>query len=187
MSTDFLTTPDDLPVPSDDGGADHLIGMSIPDIQLPTTKGGALSLQRYADIIVLYIYPMTGVPGTALPDGWDDMPGARGCTPQSCALRDAYDDIRGFGAELVGLSSQSPEYQSEMALRLGLTFPILSDAAFAFSKALNLPSFALHEVTYLKRLTMIIRNDVIEAVHYPVFPSTSDPAWLTKMLPKILS
>ena len=126
---------------------------------------------------------MTGVPGTDLPPGWDDMPGARGCTPQSCALRDAHEDIKAHGATLVGLSCQTTDYQSEMAKRLNLDFPILSDARFKFAEQLSLPEFSLDNQRYLKRLTMIIQHNIIKAVHYPVFPSTADPEWLEVTLP----
>lgn len=193
MSDNFLSVPKDLPQPTDDGGADHLVGLALPDIALPSTKGPPnnpndhINLAHYAPLFALYIYPMTGVPETALPDGWDDMPGARGCTPQSCALRDYYAELRGHGAELAGLSSQSPAYQLELSSRLHLPYPILSDANFAFAEALRLPEFTLNGARYLRRLTMICHKGVIAAVHYPVFPSTADPAWLEAMLPKILT
>ena len=184
MSNDFLSAPEDLPMPIDDGEANHLLDMAIPDMPLPSTKGGSLSLATHANLLVLFIYPMTGVPGTDLPPGWDDMPGARGCTPQTCALRDAHGDISSYGAELIGMSCQTTDYQSEMTNRLGVDFPILSDADFAFAEALNLPDFTLNDVRYLKRITMIIKNAVIKAVHYPVFPSTADIEWLKTTLPE---
>ena len=184
MSNDFLSAPEDLPMPIDDGEANHLLDMAIPDMPLPSTKGGSLSLATHANLIVLFIYPMTGVPGTDLPPGWDDMPGARGCTQQSCALRDAHSDISSYGAELIGMSCQTTDYQSEMTNSLSVDFPILSDANFAFAEALNLPDFTLNDVRYLKRITMIIKNAVIKAVHYPVFPSTADIEWLKTTLPE---
>ena len=187
MADSFQTMPIDLPVPNDDGAADHLLGSNLPDIKLPSTSGGSVLLSEVVGTFVLYIYPMTGVPGTELPAGWDDVPGARGCTPQSCALRDYYTDIEAMGAELFGLSSQGTAYQQEMAVRLQLNFPVLSDADFAFAEALGLPSFVLHNVRYLKRLTMIVQNNVIRAVHYPVFPSTADPEWLATELSNLIN
>ena len=187
MENSFEQAPDHLPEPIDDGAATHLMGMQLPDISLPATTGKIISLAHYADAFVLYIYPMTGVPGTALPEGWDDMPGARGCTPQSCALRDYYAEIKALGAELIGLSSQNLTYQQEMAHRLHLTFPVLSDTDFTLAEKIQLPSFTLNGVRYLKRLTMICKNGVILATHYPVFPSTSDPLWLAKELPKVFN
>ena len=159
--------PANLPEPIDDGACDHLNGMSLPDVSLPATTGGKVNLFRQAGTIVDYIYPMTGRPGVALPQGWDDIPGARGCTPQSCAYRDAYQSIREAGAD--GLFG-----------RLHLPFPVLSDAAFHFTKALSLPTFTFEAKTLIKRLTLIARRGRIEAVHYPVFPSDMGPSWVLK-------
>ena len=181
MTGSYESLPANLPEPIDDGACDHLIGMSLPDISLPATTGGEVNLLRQAGTIVVYIYPMTGRPGMALPQGWDDIPGARGCTPQSCAYRDAYQSIREAGADgLYGLSSQDTAWQSELAGRLHLPFPVLSDAALHFATALSLPTFTVEAKTLIKRLTLIARRGQIEAVHYPVFPSDSDPSWVLK-------
>jgi len=117
-----------------------------------------------------------------LPDGWDQIPGARGCTPQSCSFRDHYQELQALGAELVGLSVQSTEYQKEMSDRLHLPFPVVSDVGYEFQKALNMPTFVVAGMTLLKRVTLIANNGVIEAVHYPIFPSDSDPAWVIEYL-----
>ena len=183
MTGSYESLPANLPEPIDDGACDHLIGMSLPDISLPATTGGEVNLFRQAGTIVVYIYPMTGRPGVALPQGWDDIPGARGCTPQSCAYRDAYQSIREAGADgLYGLSSQDTAWQSELAGRLHLPFPVLSDAALHFATALSLPTFTVEAKALIKRLTLIARRGQIEAAHYPVFPSDSDPSWVLKNL-----
>lgn len=179
---DFTKAPDDLPVPQDDGAANHLCGLRLPSIALNATGGGAIDVSASRGLLVIYCYPMTGQPGVALPDGWDAIPGARGCTPQSCAFRDHYQELKALGADVVGLSVQSTQYQSEMALRLHLPFPILSDEHFAFASALNLPIFEAGGMRLIKRITLIAKNGVIEAVHYPIFPSDSDPAWVIQYL-----
>jgi peroxiredoxin len=125
---------------------------------------------------------MTGQPNVALPDGWDQIPGARGCTPQSCSYRDHYLELKALGAEVVGLSVQSTDYQKEMADRLHLPFPVVSDKDYQFQKALNMPTFVAAGMTLLKRVTLIANHGVIEAVHYPIFPSDSDAAWVIDYL-----
>jgi peroxiredoxin len=127
---------------------------------------------------------MTGQPDVALPDGWDQIPGARGCTPQSCSFRDHYQDLQALGAEVIGLSVQTTEYQKEMADRLHLPFPVVSDVDYQFQKALNMPTFIAGGMTLLKRVTLIVNNGVIEGVHYPIFPSDSDAAWVMDYLKK---
>jgi peroxiredoxin len=180
--------PADLPIPLDDGATDHLVGMSLPHVALMSTFGHAMELVRVLNKgknkgkLVIYCYPMTGQPDVPLPEGWDQIPGARGCTPQSCAFRDLYQEIQALGAAVVGLSVQRPEYQKEMADRLHLPFPVLSDAQYQFQKALNLPTFDVAGMTLLKRVTLIVQNGVIEAVHYPIFPSNSDAAWVLNYL-----
>jgi peroxiredoxin len=169
-------------VPLDDGLADHLIGMKLPSLSLTATNGTKIDLSQVEGCFVLYCYPRTGTPNTSLPEGWDQIPGARGCTPQSCAYRDHYQEIKALGAEVFGLSTQATAYQKEMVGRLHLPFRILSDEQFEFQRALNLPTFKVAGMTLLKRLTMIIRDGEIEAVHYPVFPSDSDPAWVMDKL-----
>jgi len=163
--------PAGLPTPTDDGAAEHLIGASIPHISLPSTRGrvvdlGSLSAQR----TVIYCYPMTGVPGKPLPEGWDLIPGARGCTPQTCGFRDHYQELKDLKAEVFGLSTQTTRYQQEMANRLHLPFEVLSDSEFKFCDALRLPTFEVEGVRLVKRLTMIVRGSRIEHIFYPVFP-----------------
>ena len=176
--TNLNQIPPNLPVPLDDGLADHLIGMKLPSLSLLATNGTRIDLSQVQRHFVLYCYPRTGTPNTQLPEGWDQIPGARGCTPQSCAYRDHYQEIKALGAEVFGLSTQTMEYQTEMVSRLHLPFPVLSDEQFELQRALNLPTFDVAGMTLLKRLTMIIRDGEIEAVHYPVFPSDSDPTWV---------
>lgn len=180
--TNLSQLPSDLPVPQDDGAADHLVGMTLPAISLSATTNTQFPLSEVNGRLVIYCYPMTGQPNVALPDGWDQIPGARGCTPQSCSFRDHYQELRALGAEVVGLSVQSTEYQQEMADRLHLPFPVLSDDGYQLQHALQLPTFVAAGMTLLKRITLIVNNGVIEAVHYPIFPSDSDPAWVMDYL-----
>ncbi|WP_438979708.1 peroxiredoxin [Polynucleobacter sp.] len=180
--TNLNQLPTDLPIPQDDGAADHLVGMHLPAISLATTTASRFNLGESTGRLVIYCYPMTGQPNVALPEGWDQIPGARGCTPQSCSFRDHYQELRALGAEVVGLSVQSTEYQQEMADRLHLPFPVLSDVDYRLQQALRLPTFFAAGMTLLKRVTLIANNGVIEAVHYPIFPSDSDPAWVMSYL-----
>lgn len=171
----FETRPDDLREPVDDGTADHLQGSSLPAVDLQSTSGDVVNLARLDGTVVLYAYPMTGQPGKALPDGWDEIPGARGCTPQSCSFRDHMAELTKAGADHVfGVSTQSTDYQTEAAHRLKLPFALLSDANLKLSQSMNLPRFEA-EITgenpiLLKRLALIAKNGVIEKVFYPVFP-----------------
>jgi peroxiredoxin len=163
--------PANLPRPVDDGGARHLKGIAIPDLALPSTANRRVNLSRVtAPRIVLYAYPMTGRPDRKLPQGWDEIPGARGCTPETCGFRDHHKDLAKLHAEVFGLSTQSTEYQQEMVKRLEVPFEVLSDEQFALTKALKLPTFTVEGMTLLKRLTLIISNRHIEQVFYPVFP-----------------
>lgn len=168
---DLQALPPDLPCPVDDGACDHLVGMIMPQLALASTAGrlidvGALGPGR----TILYCYPLTGVPGRSLPAGWDSIPGARGCTPQACAFRDHAKELSALGARLFGLSTQTTAYQREMAKRLHLPFEILSDADFRLTDALRLPTFEVDTERLLKRLTLVVRDGVIEHVFYPVFP-----------------
>ena len=180
--TNLSQLPSDLPIPQDDGAADHLVGMTLPAISLSATTNTQFPLSEVNGRLVIYCYPMTGQPNVALPDGWDQIPGARGCTPQSCSFRDHYQELRALGADVVGLSVQSTEYQQEMADRLHLPFPVLSDDGYQLQHALQLPTFVAAGMTLLKRITLIVNNGLIEAVHYPIFPSDSDPAWVMDYL-----
>jgi peroxiredoxin len=170
LQTDF-PLPLNLPVPVNDGAADHLAGATLPRISLRSTAGRMVDLsQLSAARTVIYCYPMTGVPGKPLPSGWDLIPGARGCTPQTCGFRDHFEELRDQKAEVFGLSTQTTEYQLEMAKRLHLPFEILSDADLKLSQALRLPNFEVDGTRLLKRLTLVIRDGRIEHVFYPVFP-----------------
>lgn len=172
-----------LPEPPDDGGAAHLTGQQLPSVALPATSGLTVDLSLLSGRTVVYIYPMTGAPGVPLPGGWNEIPGARGCTPQSCAFRDHFAEISRLGVQhLFGMSTQTPAEQVEAATRLHLPFALLSDARLEFSKALNLPTFKVESVVRLKRLTLVIDSGWITKLFYPVFPpdrSASDVAeWL---------
>jgi peroxiredoxin len=183
--TNLSQLPVDLPIPQDDGAANHLVGMRLPKMLLDSTTGKQLNLGEIPGRLVIYCYPMTGQPNVALPDGWDQIPGARGCTPQSCSFRDHYQELMALGAEVVGLSVQSTEYQQEMADRLHLPFPVVSDLHYQFQRELQLPTFVAAGMTLLKRITLITNDGMIEAVHYPIFPSDSDPAWVINYLKNI--
>jgi len=177
------TVPADLPVPVDDGAADHLRGMRLPDVELASTRGGVISLARVdSPIVVVYCYPRTGQPGVPVPKDWDAIPGARGCTPQNCAFRDRYAQLRELGAAVFGLSTQTSEYQQEMAARLELEYPVLSDERHRLTDALRLPTFEYNGERLIKRLSLIAIDGTIEHVVYPVFPSDADApavvAWL---------
>jgi peroxiredoxin len=169
---DFTALPDDLPVPVDDGAADHLPGTALPPITLLSTTGDRVDFKKLGPgRTVIYLYPMTGRPGVELPTGWDDIPGARGCSTEACSFRDHFQDLHAAGATHVfGLSSQTTEYQQEMAERLRLPFPVLSDVDFSLGTALSLPTFTASGEQLYKRLTLIVRDGVIEHVFYPVFP-----------------
>jgi peroxiredoxin len=164
--------PTDLPRPTDDGAADHLKGMRLPNVSLPSTGGRTVQLEELGGgRTVIYCYPMTGVPGIPLPEGWDLVPGARGCTPQACNFRDRHEELTQSRIAVYGLSTQSTEYQREMAERNHLPFEILSDSEFRLCHALRLPTFTIAGMRLLKRLTMIVKGGEIEQVFYPVFPS----------------
>lgn len=154
----------------DDGSTDHLPGLSLPDLSLPSTSGGDVVLSSLGPRTVLYLYPMTGRPDVALPDGWDLIPGARGCTAEACAFRDHDADLRAAGASVYGLSSQSTAYQREAASRLHLPFPLLSDEHLETADALRLPTFDVEGRRLFTRLTLVVSAGVIEHVFYPVFP-----------------
>ena len=177
--------PANLPRPKDDGGAKHLRGMAVPDLELPSTSNRQVNLSKIsAPRIVLYCYPMTGQPGKPLPAGWDDIPGARGCTPETCGFRDHHKDLATLHAEVFGLSTQSTAYQQEMVTRLEVPFEVLSDEHRVFARALRLPTFTVEGMTLLKRLTLILRNNRVEHVFYPVFPPDAHAdeviAWLKR-------
>ena len=163
--------PDDLPAPQDDGAARHLMGLKLPDVALFATDGAEVRLSELEGRTVVYVYPRTGRPGQALPTGWDAIPGARGCTPQSCGFRDHFDEIKKLGVDaLFGLSTQDSAYQREAAERLHLPFAILSDAELKLTHAMRLPTFTVDGMTLIKRMAWVIDDSVVSHVFYPVFP-----------------
>jgi peroxiredoxin len=163
--------PPNIPAPQDDGAARHLAGMKLPDFALPATAGAPVNLSKLKGRTVVYIYPRTGVPGVDLPPGWNDIPGARGCTPQSCSFRDHFGELKRLSvAQLYGLSTQGTAYQQEAVSRLHLPFAILSDEKFALTKALKLPTFTVAGMALLKRMAWVIDDGVITKAFYPVFP-----------------
>jgi len=184
MSHDPLALPGDLPAPVDDGGAAHLPGAELPPLELPTTAGTVDVAEAARVTLVLYLYPRTGRPGQPPPAAWDEIPGARGCTPQACSFRDAHTDISGLGASVLGLSAQPLDEQEEAAERLDLPYPLASDPDLLLADALGLPTFEFMGVRLYKRVTFIARDGRIEKVFYPVFPpdrnATEVADWLSK-------
>lgn len=162
-------TPNNLPVPKDDGACDHLEGMKFPELEFNCTDGNIINISKQTGSLIIYIYPMTGQPNVPLPEGWDSIPGARGCTPQSCGFRDLHTELKKY-ATIYGLSTQSTEYQQEAKARLHLPFELLSDSNFLLKQKLSLPTFNLEEIERYKRMTLIIQDNVIKKVFYPVFP-----------------
>jgi len=168
-SDDLYTLPPDLPVPEDDGAADRLPGSHLPAVSLPATDGADVRLGELPGRSVVFAYPRTGRPGEQSLGGdeaWNAIPGARGCTPQACAIRDTHAQFEALGARVFGLSTQSTGDQREAAKRLHLPYPLLSDP----DAALGLPTFEVEAVTLYRRLTLIVRDGVIEQALYPVFP-----------------
>ena len=175
--TDPYVLPDDLPVPLDDGAADHLDGMEMPVSSLTSTSGGQVNLREAAEgTLVLYVYPRTGRPGEPLPEGWDDIPGARGCTPQSCGFRDHFGELEALGANVLGMSAQRLSDQIEFAGRVELPYPILSDPELQLADALALPTFEVAGMRLYRRLTLIARAGRIVKAFYPVFPPDRNAA-----------
>lgn len=182
-SDDLYSVPANLPQPVDDGACAHLVGSKLPPIELSATDGSRVRLDRVASTwTVVYAYPRTGVPDQDSPPGWDAIPGARGCTPQNCAFRDHHAELAKLGARVFGLSTQDTAYQREMATRLHLPYPILSDEHLELTRALALPTFHYGEWTLLKRFSLVLRAGVIEHVIYPVFPSNADAPAVARWL-----
>jgi peroxiredoxin len=181
-SDNIYELPPDLPIPLEDGAADHLLGSRLPSLQLAATDGQPVDLASMAGWTVVYCYPRTGRPDQETPIGWNQIPGARGCTPQSRAFRDHFTEVQRLGARLFGLSTQDSDYQREAVERLHLPFPLLSDAQLDFARALRLPTFEVDGMVLIKRLTLIARDGLIEKVFYPVFPPDRNAedvvAWL---------
>jgi peroxiredoxin len=185
MST--VETPDWslIPAPIDDGATRHLLGARMASVPLQATNGEIVELSSLRDRTIVYAYPRTGRPGVENPDGWDMIPGARGCTPQTCSFRDHFAELKALGVHnLFGLSTQSPDYQREAVDRLHLPFAILSDEQLTLTRAMNLPTFETSEMTLLKRFTLVIDDGKVEHVFYPVFPPDRSAAdvieWLRR-------
>lgn len=177
--------PDGLPVPEDDGACDHLVPRTrLPGVSLPSTGGGNVRLLGVWGRIVVYFYPMTGKPDLEIPAGWNEIPGARGCTPQSCAFRDHHEELTALGARVFGVSTQSPEYQREAKERLRLPFELLSDEDLFLAEALELPTFDVEGMVLIKRLTLVANEGLVEKVFYPVFPPQENASeviqWLSR-------
>jgi peroxiredoxin len=176
-SHDPTALPAGLPVPVDDGAADHLPGMALPSLALPSTAGGPIDLaEAAAGVLVLSCYPRTGRPGEDPLPGWDQIPGARGCTPQACAFRDHHAELAGLGARMLGLSTQTLEEQREAAERLRLPYPLLSDPELSLAEALGLPTFQAGPLRLYRRLTLVARRGRIAKAFYPVFPPDRNAA-----------
>ena len=175
MSHDVYSLPPNLPVPEDDGAADHLVGMELPDLVLDSSQGPV----NVRDFTVIYVYPRSGRPGRPLLPGWDETPGARGCTPQSCAFRDRYPEL---GLPVAGLSAQTLDDQVEFAERNRMPFPVIADPERKLGAALGLPTFDIAELTLYKRITLVAEDARIVKVFYPVFPPDANAgevlAWL---------
>jgi peroxiredoxin len=166
VSHDVYSLPPGLPVPEDDGAAGHLTGLDLPDLELESSAGTV----NIRDLDVIYVYPRSGRPNVELLPGWDETPGARGCTPQSCAFRDLHGDLEQLGVRVAGLSAQSLEDQIEFAERNHMPFPVLSDPERRLGSALELPTFEIAGLTLYKRITLVAEDARIVKVFYPVFP-----------------
>lgn len=175
MSLDVYTLPPNLPVPEDDGGADHLVGLELPDLTLASSSNDV----NVRDFDVIYVYPRSGRPDRPLLPGWDETPGARGCTPQSCAFRDLYGAL---GVRVAGLSAQPLDDQLEFAERNRIPFPVIADPERKLGAALGLPTFEIAGYTLYKRITVVADAGRIVKVFYPVFPPDANArdvlAWL---------
>ena len=182
MNQNLSDLPANLPAPIDDGAAAHLEGAKLPAVVIQATNGDQVNLSALSGRWVIYVYPMTGRPGTALPDGWDEIPGARGCTPQSCSFRDHHEELKTLNTGVYGLSTQTTDYQIEARDRLHLPFELLSDNSLALKAQLRLPTFTAAGMELFKRLTLIVENGTIQKVFYPVFPPDRNAddvlAWL---------
>jgi peroxiredoxin len=177
VGTGYRGLPPNLPVPEDDGGADHLGGLRVPELNLPSTQGGNANLAELArERLVVYVYPRTGIPGQPSPMGWDDIPGARGCTPQSCAYRDSLAEFTALEASVVGVSAQIPAEQREFSEREHIPFPLLSDSGLALAERLRLPTFEVEGMTLYRRLTFVAEGGAIVKAFYPVFPPDRNAA-----------
>ncbi len=183
MQQNLTALPEGLPVPIDDGLATHLLGMGFPKVGLPATDGTHVDFSAFEDkTIVIYIYPLTGQPNIPLPAGWDEIAGARGCTPQACEFRDHYQTLKSLNATVFGLSSQTTQYQMELKNRLHLPFELLSDEYFLLKKHLKLPTFQVKGLELYKRITLIVMKNSIKKVFYPVFPPNQNAQQVIEFL-----
>jgi peroxiredoxin len=178
-----MPRPDDLhrvplhvPEPVDDGACDHLRGAPVPSVPLLSTRGRSVDLSGLPGRTVVYVYPRTGRPDEPPLPGWDLTPGARGCTPQSCAYRDHHAELSGLGVAVFGLAINEPGWQREAAARLHLPFELLSDADRALTNAMRLPTFEVAGLTLLRRFTLVLRDGLVEHLRYPVWPTDGDAA-----------
>jgi peroxiredoxin len=178
MSADVYSLPPDLPVPEDDGAAGHLAGLELPDLTLASSLGDV----NVRDLDVVYVYPRSGRPGVPLLPGWDETPGARGCTPQSCAFRDAHDELKALGVRVAGLSAQTLDDQHEFAERNTMPFPVIADPERELGAALDLPTFEIEGLTLYKRLTLVAEDARIVKVFYPVFPPDANAGEVLRWL-----
>jgi peroxiredoxin len=182
MTDDVYTLPPDLPVPEDDGAAEHLVGMMLPQLVLESSRGPVSLRELGLERLVLYVYPRTGRPGEPSPPGWDAIPGARGCTPESCAFRDHAGELGELGTLLAGLSAQTLEEQVEFAERNHITYPVIADPELRLAGALRLPTFDVAGMTLYKRITLVVEACAVAKVFYPVFPPDKNAdevvAWL---------
>ena len=178
MRDDIYTLPENLPVPEDDGACDHLVGLDLPDLRLESSQG----IVDVRDFDVLYVYPRAGRPDREMPAGWNEIPGARGCTPQSIAFQDAYARFRELDAEVAGLSAQTVEEQREFAGRNGIEYPVIADPERRLGRALRLPTFEFGAMTLYKRITLVVEACAVAKAFYPVFPPDRNAeevlAWL---------
>ena len=182
---DPLALPTDLPVPEDDGAARHLPGSPLPAVELPASDGSRVRLDALGGRSVVFAYPRTGRPGEPSLGGdayWDSIPGARGCTPEVCGIRDSIAGFEALGVRVFGLSTQSSADQAEAAERLGLPYPLLSDERLSLARSLSLPTFEVEGVVVLKRLTLLLSDGVVEDVLYPVFPPDQAAAEALRLL-----
>ncbi len=184
---DLYQLPDNLPIPIDDGACDHLVGRTLPSLLLKTSSGRDVDLYLEKGMIVIFFYPMTGRPDLPPMVGWNEIPGARGCTPQTCSYRDNFDQLSELGIKVFGASSQSINDQKEAVSRLQLPYELLNDSSFEFTETLNLPTFDYQGIKMIKRLTLVVVDGVICKVFYPVFPANKNVNevinWFTKQPP----
>ena len=178
---DLMNLPENLPVPQDDGACDHLEGLKVPSTLLRSTNGRTVDLADETATVVFF-YPRTGTPSEPAPLDWDLIPGARGCTPQSCGFRDEYSEFQKLGFQVFGASSQTTEYQKEFVSRNHIPFEILSDAEFLLTDALRLPTFVFGGSRLIKRLAVIVKKGRIEKAFYPVFPPNENAGNVLKWI-----